>query len=484
MTDDTYPKLALLIGGEWLEQASAGTREVTNPATEEILGALPLAGPRELDACLESAADGFRRWRKTAGAQRGRVLQRAADVLRQRTETIGRWLTMEEGKTLTEAKLEIEAAAENLEWNGRQADQIELKMSPAPMRGVAATVSSDPVGVVAAFTPWNFPAMVPARKIAPALAAGCAVILKPAEETPATAMGIVQALREAGAPDGVVQLVCGDPADVSSRLIASPVVRKISFTGSVPVGKHLARLAADAMKPGIWELGGHGPAIVLDDADVALAATTLARFKSRNAGQVCTAPSRFYVHASIHDAFVEALVLELDRLTLGNGLEANVDVGPLANERRLDAMIRLVDDALARGAKLVRGGKRRGDRGFFFELTVLTDVSDDALILQEEPFGPIAPVVRFESIDGVIAKANGLPYGLSSYVFTQSEERANALVDALEAGLVQVNCAAPVRADTPMGGVKDSGYGYEGGSRGIDEYLLQKLVHRPSEVLE
>ena len=478
MNGGEYPKLGVFVGGEWLHQTSGGSTPVSNPATEEILGELPLVGAAELDACLRSASDSFRAWKETTPSERAEVLQRAAFRLRARADEIGRWLTMEEGKPLGEAKLEVEAAAANLEWNGRRAAELELETSPEPARGFAPTVKYEPIGPVAAFTPWNFPAMVPARKIAPALAAGCSVILKPAEETPATALGLVEALQEAGAP---VQLVCGDPAEVSSRLIASPIVRKISFTGSVPVGKHLARLAADWMKPGIWELGGHGPAIVLADADVALAARTLARFKSRNAGQVCTAPSRFYVHASVHDAFVDAFKKELSSLRLGNGLEPDVDVGPLANRRRVEAMERLVADALARGATVELGGKRHGDEGFFFELTVLVDVPDDALILNEEPFGPVAPVVRFDDIDVVVGKANGLPYGLSAFVFTQSDERAQGVIDELEAGLVQVNCAAPVRVDTPMGGVKESGYGYEGGERGIEEYLLAKLIHRPEE---
>ena len=476
MSGRDYPRLGLLIGGEWLHQASGGSMPVTNPATEEVIGELPLAGPDDIDTCLRAAADTFRSWRDTDPPDRGDVLQRAAQLVRNRTDEIGRWLTMEQGKPFAEAKLEVEAAAANLEWNGRRAETLEVETSPKPARGLAPTVKNEPIGPVAAFTPWNFPAMVPARKVAPALAAGCSVILKPAEETPATAMGIVEALREVGAP---IQLVCGDPAEVSSRLIASPVIRKISFTGSVPVGKNLARLAADSMKPGIWELGGHGPAIVLEDADIALAAKTLARFKSRNAGQVCTAPSRFYVHANVHDAFVEAFTAEFDRLRLGDGLEPDIDVGPLANSRRVEAMERLVADAVSRGATVKQGGKRHGKEGFFFEPTVLIDVPDDAVILNEEPFGPVAPIVRFDAIDDVIEKANALPYGLSAFVFTRSDERAANLVEALEAGLVQVNCAAPVRVDTPMGGVKESGYGYEGGERGIEEYLLAKLIHRP-----
>ena len=474
----SYPELRVLVDGAWLERASGGTTPVTNPATGDVLGELPLVGPTELDACLQAAVEGYRIWRATPASERATVLERAAEGIRKRSDEIARWLTLEQGKPLAEAAAEVEAAAQNLEWNGRFAATLERETTPEPERGFSPTVQREPIGPVAALTPWNFPAMVPARKIAPALAAGCSVILKPAEETPATAIGIVEELQNAGAP---VQLVCGDPAEVSAHLIASPVVRKISFTGSVPVGKHLARLAADAMKPGIWELGGHGPAIVLDDADIALAAATLARFKSRNAGQVCTAPSRFYVHDAVHDAFVDAFTDELSRFALGNGLESGVDVGPLGSERRVEAMERLVDDAVGRGARIALGGKRHGDVGCFFQLTVLTDVSDDAAILNEEPFGPVAPVVRFDGVDDVIAKANGLPYGLSAFVFTSSDERARSIVDALEAGLVQVNCAAPVRVDTPMGGVKDSGYGYEGGERGIDEYLLSKLVHRPEE---
>jgi succinate-semialdehyde dehydrogenase/glutarate-semialdehyde dehydrogenase len=479
MTDGGYPKLGILVGSEWLTRASGGTKSVSNPATEELLGEVPLAGKGEIERCLSSAADGFRVWRETPASTRSHVLQGAADILRRRAGEVGRWLTMEEGKTLAEAKLEVESAASNLEWNGRQAERLETESRPHSERGFTPMIQNNPIGPVVALTPWNFPAMVPARKIAPALAAGCSVILKPAEETPATAMAIVDAIREAGAPPGVIQLVCGEPEELSSRLISAPVVRKLSFTGSVPVGKHLARLAADVMKPGIWELGGHGPAIVLDDADIALAAATLARFKSRNAGQVCTAPSRFYVHSAVHDGFVEAFAEELRQLRLGDGLEPDTDVGPLANGRRVAAMERLVSDAVSRGARVVLGGKRRGERGFFFELTVLVDVPETSAILNQEPFGPVSPIVRFDAIDEAVAKANALPYGLSAFVFTRSEKRASELVDALEAGFVQVNCAAPVRADTPMGGVKESGYGYEGGVRGIEEYRVAKLIHHP-----
>lgn len=478
MTPVTYPKLQLFVGGEWIDGNGDCRGDVVNPATEELIAQVPYATEEELGRALSAAAVGFLRWRERLAADRKGVLSRTAAILMRRRDELAAVMTTEQGKPLAEASGEVDRAIETFEWFAEQAGRVHGTVYCERISGVHNMVLPEPVGVVAAFTPWNFPAFLPARKIAPALAAGCAVVLKAAEETPATAIIIMQALEEAGVPAGVVNLVYGVPSDVSRYLLASPVVKKVSFTGSVAVGKQLARLASQNLQRCTLELGGHSPAIVFSDAKLADVVKTAGAFKFRNAGQVCIAPNRFYVHTSVYKRFVEGLADVARNMNVGPGGSEGVTMGPLANRRRLEAMSRFVDDASSRGARLVTGGRRVGNRGFFFEPTVLGDVPDEALVMRQEPFGPIAPVTPFNEDEEVIQRANALGYGLAAYVFTGSAKRATRMSSALEAGTVGVNHMSPAHADIPMGGVKESGYGYEGGHEGLDAYLVKKHLAR------
>lgn len=404
------------------------------------------------------------------------MLRRAADLVRARLDGIATVLTMEQGKTIAEAKAEVAAAADILEWSGEEGRRTYGRIVPGRASGLRQMVFKEPVGPVAAFAPWNFPAVTPARKLGGALGAGCSVILKPAEETPATALALANALLEAGVPVDALGVVFGDPAMVSAHLIGSPVIRKVSFTGSTPVGKHLARLAADGMKRVTMELGGHAPVLVFDDADVDAAAEAGAAAKFRNAGQVCVSPTRFYAQDGVYDRFVHRFGEVARSLRVGHGLDGASRMGPLANARRIDAMEGFVADAVAHGAEVVAGGGQTGNAGFFWQPTVLARVPEAARIMREEPFGPIAPILRFREEEDGLARANALPFGLASYVFTRDLRRAAAVADALEAGMVGVNHFGISNPETPFGGVKDSGYGSEGGTEQIEAHLVTKLV--------
>lgn len=469
---------ALFIDGHWRAGAEGRSLEVVNPADERVIGRLARAEEADLEAALEAAGRRFADWRRVPAHERAAVLSRTAQLLEDRTEEIARLITLEQGKPLAEARLEIGRAVEALAWNAEQATRICGVVYPELAGGLQQSVVPQPIGVVAAFTPWNFPAFLPARKIAPAVAAGCTIILKAAEEAPGAAIALVRALTDAGLPDGVVNLVFGDPAQVSARLIGSPVVRKVSFTGSVPVGKTLASQAGAAMKPCTLELGGHAPTIFFADADLERMFPPTAAFKFRNAGQACMAPSRFYVHEDLYGDFVERFTAYAAGLKVGDGLAEDIDMGPMANPRRLEAMERLVEDAVARGARLTTGGSRLGNRGYFWAPTVLDEVPDDALIMNQEPFGPIVPIRSFRDEAEVVAQANATPYGLAAYVFTRSERTGARLARSIEAGGIGINSLCPVLSETPMGGIKDSGYGYEGGRVGLAAFLHNKLVTR------
>lgn len=470
-----YPELGLYIDGKWRRAEGRASEPVINPATEQAIAELWHASDDDLQDALAAAKRAFPLWRKVSPYDRARVLRKAADLLRARRDEVALTLTIEQGKILAEARGEVDAAADIIEWAADEGRRTYGRLIAGRTSDIRQLVVPEPVGPAAAFTPWNFPATTPARKIATALAAGCPIVIKAAEETPGTCVEIVRAFDEAGVPPGVIGLVFGKPAHVSETLIASPVIRKISFTGSVPVGKHLTRLAADGMKRVTMELGGHSPAIVFNDADAAQAAKTLAGGKYRNAGQVCIAPSRFYVHSDLEDAFVSAFVAEAKKLKLGDGTEVSTTMGPMANARRLDAMDRFISDPSLGGETLL-GGTRTGNRGYFYEPTVIHNASDQARLMQEEPFGPIAPIVKFDDFDEVVAKANALPYGLAAYVFTASTKTALAASDEIESGMVAVNSLSMTLTETPMGGVKDSGQGYEGGLEGIEGYLNRKYV--------
>ena len=470
-----YEKLGNFIDGEWRTANQIG-QDVLNPANESVLAFLPHATEKDLEDALESAQKGFKIWRDTPVQKRASILNKTADLIEERANQISHVITLEQGKPLREAKGEILRTIETFRWNAELGiDNLEKRSVLRP-NGLRQSVRVEPVGVALGLTPWNFPAFLPARKLAPALAAGCSMILKASEETPGTAVSLIRALSDAGVPDGVVNLVFGVPAEISEKLFASTIVRKISFTGSVPVGKQLAGLASYGLKRCTFELGGHSPAIVCEDANLENALSTLTAFKFRNSGQVCIAPSRFFVHRSHYNSFVNGFVDASHSQCLGNGLEEGTTMGPMSNYRRIESMGNLVQDAVKCGAKLVTGGKRWGNVGFFWEPTVLVDVPDHSKIMQEEPFGPVAPIIPFDSLDEVIEKSNSLQYGLASYVFTQSDNTRELLVNSLESGGIAFNSAAPVPSDLPYGGLKDSGYGYEGGIEGVEAYLHKKLV--------
>lgn len=464
------------IAGRRYQRDGLALAPVVNPADGETIGQVEMIDATGLDEALAAAADGFETWRKTSPYERARIMQDAVTLLRERKEAIGRLMTLEQGKPLAEAIGEVATAADNTEWMAQEATRAYGRLLSPRTFDVMQVVKREPIGPVASFCPWNFPALTPARKIAGALAAGCSVILKPSEETPFTAREIVQAFIDAGVPAGVLNLVYGQASNVSAHLIASPVVRKISFTGSTRVGKELLALAAQGVKRATMELGGHAPVIVFDDVDPVAAARQAVAAKFRNAGQVCTSPTRFYVQRGVYRDFVAAFVDAARGLRVGNGLEPGVQMGPLANRRRQDAVQSLVDDAVACGAKLECGGQRPQGPGFFYPPTVLSDVPETARIMSEEPFGPIAPMAPFDAPDEALARANALPYGLAAYVLTRSLARASAAADALQAGMVAVNHYTVSTPASPFGGVKESGYGSEGGIEGLDAYLVTKSV--------
>jgi len=469
-------RIELFIAGAWRQGGKP--LAVLNPADESQVAELSTAGAAELDAALAAAAEGFALWRRRAATERGQVLTRAAAILAANAPAWARELTEENGKTLAESVGEIGRAVETLQWCGEAATRIEGKIVAGRAPGQTRFLQPQPLGVVAAFTAWNFPAVLVARKLGGALAAGCSVVLKAAEETPTIAARIVGALAEAGLPAGVVNLVFGDPPAISRHLLASPIVRKLTFTGSTAVGKQLAGLAAADLKRCTFELGGHAPAIVAADADLdkAVALTLAGKFGS--AGQSCVAPSRFYVHRSLYEAFVERFVAGAKAIVVGDGTEQGVRMGPLANPRRLAAMERLTADAVQRGARLLTGGQRMARKGWFFPPTVLADVPEEALVMHEEPFGPIVPLNPFDELDEAYAQANRLPYAFAAYLFTRSLQTASEATERLEASNFGINQLAPSLPDAPVGGLRDSGYGYEGGMEGLAEFMHWRLVNQ------
>jgi succinate-semialdehyde dehydrogenase/glutarate-semialdehyde dehydrogenase len=425
---------------------------------------------------VAAAEKGLAVWRNTSAYDRAKIMRKAADLMRERYDAISKILVLEQGKVYPEARAEVLTSADIIEWYAEEGRRSYGRIVPGRQKGVRQLVVQEPVGVVAAFTPWNFPALTPARKIGGALAAGCSLILKASEETPGTCVEMVRCFADAGLPAGVLNLVFGVPANVSEHLMASDVVKKISFTGSIPVGKHLAGLAAKGMKRTTMELGGHSPVVVFADADPEKAADTIAAFKYRNAGQVCISPTRFYVQEPSYKKFLARFSEYANNIKIGDGLEKGNTMGPLANPRRLDAMEAIVNDCKSRGATIVTGGKRHGNQGFFFEPTVVTEIAEDSQLMTVEPFGPIAPIVTFKDFDEVVERANSLPHGLAAYAFTGSSATANAIGDALQSGMVGVNSVAISTPETPFGGVKESGYGSEGGIEGLEAYTSRKFI--------
>jgi succinate-semialdehyde dehydrogenase / glutarate-semialdehyde dehydrogenase len=471
-----YEDLSLYINGQFLKGGGRREQDVFNPATDEVVGKLPHASKEDLDLALASAQKAFLSWRKSSPLERSRILRKVAELARARAADIGRNITLDMGKPLAEAVGEVTVCSEHADWAAEESRRIYGRVIQARSEGVRQLVLREPIGVVAAFSPWNFPFNQAIRKIVSALGAGCTIIIKGPEDAPSAVVAIARLFHEAGLPPGCLNVVWGVPSEVSTYLIHSPIVRKVSFTGSVPVGKQLAAMAGALMKPCTMELGGHSPVIVCDDADIDAAADIMASSKFRNAGQVCVSPTRFYVQEKAYDRFVSRFLEKVSKMKVGPGLEADTKMGPLAHKRRMPALAGFVEDATERGAKIVAGGHKVGERGNFFEPTVVADPPDDSKLMTQEPFGPILGVKPFKTLDEAIERANSLPYGLAAYAFTTSTRNATKIGDALESGMVTINHLGFALAEVPFGGVKDSGYGSEGGSETFDGYLVTKFV--------
>ncbi len=448
-----YPDLQLYVDGNW---KSAAGQPVINPADESVIGTVPTATRSDLDAALDAAQRGFKVWSRTSPAKRAEVILKAVALMRERVEEMAVAMTLEQGKPIAQARLEILRGCDIIEWDAGEGRRTYGRVIPSEP-GIRHTVLRRPIGVVAAFSPWNFPMSSPARKVGGALSAGCSIILKASEETPAGAVQLVRAFHDAGLPPGVLNLVFGQPSEISEYLIPQPAVRLVTFTGSIPVGKKLAAMAGHYMKPAIMELGGHAPVIICDDVDPVETAAKSVLGKSRNAGQVCVSPTRFFVQESIYEKFAAAFAERAKAMKVGDGLDPSNQMGPLANHRRIEAMEALVADAQSKGARVLAGGSRIGNRGYYFPLTVLADLPDDARAMYEEPFGPLALINPVSSLDQAIEKANSLPFGLAAYAFTRSAQNADRLAEGVEVGNLSINNFVASLAETPFGGVKDSG---------------------------
>lgn len=470
-------KLQLLINGRWIgEEGGRKGEDVFNPADEQVLARLPHATRDDLDAALDAAQKALRSWKKSSPMERSKIMRRAGDLIRERADEIARNMTLDQGKPFVEARGEIMACADLLDWHAEEGRRIYGRVIPARAENVRQLVVREPIGVCVAFTPWNFPANQAIRKIAAAIGSGCTLILKGPEETPSAVVALARAMQDAGLPDGCLNLVWGVPAEISSYLIASPITAKVSFTGSVPVGKQLASLASLHMKRSTMELGGHAPVLIFPDADVERAADIMAASKVRNAGQVCVSPTRFYVHEKVQEQFLERFSANIAKVKVGNGLDVDSQMGPLVNARRVEAIDGFVQEARGNGSKIMCGGERIGNRGHFYAPTVVFNPPEDSRLMTEEPFGPIAAVTSFKDTDDVLRRANSLPFGLASYVFTQSSKTVTQVSDGLESGMVTINHLGLALPETPFGGIKDSGYGSEGGSEAFDGYLITKFI--------
>jgi len=470
-----YPEIALYIDGQWGQGSGGRGDDVINPATEEVLGRVPFAEPGDVDRAIAAAKAAFPTWRDAGPDFRSSILLRASALLHQRADEIGQVMTLEEGKPRGEAVGEVHRAATLLQWDAEEGRRAYGRIIPSGPDEILS-VRMVPVGPVGAFVPWNFPAGGPMRKIAAALAAGNSIVIKPSEEVPGTISLIARAFKDAGLPAGVLNVLFGVPDEISRKVIADPAIRFVAFTGSVPVGKHIAGLAAAAMKPAIMELGGHAPVIVCADTDPVKAARTAVRAKIANAGQVCTSPSRFLVDRHVYDAFTAAFIDAMAAIKIGNGLDEGVQMGPMVSERRRSGVRKLIEDAVSHGARVALGGEPMPGKGFFYPPTVLTDVPADAALLSEEPFGPVAPIAAFDDLDEALEIANSLPYGLAAYAYTDAAATAEKLIAGFEAGILSVNHCGGSVPQAPSGGVKDSGYGREGGHEGLHGYLVTKRV--------
>ena len=476
MTTPSYPALSLYIDGQFIAADGRKEQDVLNPATNQVIGKLPHATTEDLQRALNAAQRAFESWKKTSPLERSKVLRKVAELARERATDIGRNITLDQGKPLAEAVGEVVFCAEHAEWHAEECRRIYGRVIPARQEGVRQTVLREPIGVCAAFIPWNFPFNQAIRKITAALGAGCTMVIKGPEDAPSAVVAIAQLFHDAGLPPGCLNVVWGVPHEVSDFLIKSPIVKKISFTGSVQVGKLLGGMAGSLMKRCTMELGGHAPVIVCDDADVEAAADMLVPFKFRNAGQVCISPTRFYVQEGAYDTFVARFLAKLEKVKVGDGLLKETRMGPLAQARRVAAIEGFIDDAHQRGATILAGGKAMGGEGNFFAPTLVADLPEDSRLMTEEPFGPIAGIVRFKTVEEALQRANSLPFGLASYAFTGGTKNARLISEGLEAGMVSINHFGMALAETPFGGIKDSGYGSEGGTETFDGYLNTKFV--------
>ena len=472
----TYPDTRLFISGQWQDAADGRTLAVSNPATGQQIGKVAHAGIADLDMALAAAQKGFETWRDVSAFERAKTMRRAAGLMRDRVDAIAAMLTQEQGKPIAEARIEILFSADIIDWFADEGMRVYGRIVPSRNPAGRQMVLKDPVGPVAAFTPWNFPISQVVRKMAGALATGCSILVKAPEETPASPAALVQAFADAGVPPGAIGLVYGNPAEISGYLIPHPVIRKVTFTGSTPVGKQLAALAGQHMNRVTLELGGHAPVIVAEDADIELAVKAAGAAKFRNAGQVCISPTRFLVHESVRQEFAAALARHAQGLKVGDGMASDTQMGPLANPRRLTAMADIVEDAVKLGAKVVAGGERIGTSGNYFAPTVLTDVPLGAKVVNDEPFGPVAAIRGFTKIEDAIAEANRLPFGLAGYAFTRSLKDAHLLAQRVEVGMLWINQPAAPFPEMPFGGIKDSGYGSEGGPEALEAYLNTRSV--------
>ena len=473
-----YKNYGLYIDGAWRSASDNAEIAVHDPATEQVIGTIPAATGDDLDAVLAAASRGIEKWRKTNPWERGALLRKVAELIRERIPAIAEIMSVETGKPIAEAMGETGAAADQFEWYAEETKRIYGQTIEGRTDDVRMTVRYQPVGVVAAFCAWNFPALLPSRKIAAALGAGCSIIVKPAGETPGSCMALIQACHDAGIPAGVVNFVTGASSRIAPHLVKSPIVKKVSLTGSIAVGREILHLAADGVKKVTMELGGHGPVIVFEDADPVAAARACAATKFRNCGQVCISPSRFYVHENSYEAFAREFTRVAESLKVGRGMDEGVEMGPMANRRGLDTALAMIEDAVGKGAEVLAGGKQPDayDKGFFLEPTVLGRVSDDARIMNDEPFAPVAPITTFKDFDEVMERANSLPFGLAGYIFTDNLKLAHLASEELNQGMVGVNEMLLATAEAPFGGINESGMGREGGSLGIKDYLVPKYI--------
>ncbi|MEE2774678.1 MAG: NAD-dependent succinate-semialdehyde dehydrogenase [Pseudomonadota bacterium] len=469
-------RIQMLINGQWRDGSEGNSQPLINPATEEVLAHVPHASEADLEEAIQASDEGFKVWRDFTPVARQHIMEKAARLMEERIDDISKTLTLEMGKPINEAKIEMGFVIDVTRWYGEEGKRAYGRLIPARVPGARQMVIKEPVGPSCAFVAWNFPGTNVIRKVAGALAAGCSMLIKPSEETPGTAVAIARCFQEAGLPNGALNVVFGIPDNVSRKVLGSWIPRKMSFTGSIPVGKHLQKLAADTMKRCTMELGGHSPVIVFDDADIENALNITAGFKFRNAGQVCISPTRFYVQDKAYKSFVDGFTDRAQAIKVGNGIEDGIQMGPLIDARRLPIMEDFVSDAKDRGAVLTTGGERIGNQGYFFAPTVLSDVPNNSKIMNEEPFGPIAPISHFNTFEEVVESANSLPFGLASYVFTSNGATAAKIGQALDTGLVGINHPMISTPETPFGGVRESGYGSEGGIEGLDAFLRTKFV--------